>query len=403
MKKLLIISQYYFPENFRINEISNEISNQNWDVTVLTGIPNYPKGIFYKGYSYFKKRNEIIGKVKVIRIPIIPRLNNVFFIFLNYISFVISGYIWVLFNKKRFDLVYCYETSPITQCLPGILLSKFQNINFILYLTDLWPESFVFASRIKKGIVISIINSIVKYIYNNSSLILISSNYFLKQNLLSKVPESKIRYWPQFAESIYKPINDEVHHKILGSDYFNLTYTGNIGYAQDFQVLINAVKLLKIDNISIRVNIFGEGRYSKKFVRLVEKEHLNDYFKFFGVIPSFEIPKILRESDAAFISLKNEEVFELTIPSKLQTYLACGSPIISSINGVTSEIINSSQCGFSSPAGDANKLYKNIKLFIENKQFYLEKFRLNSLNYSKTNFDKNLLLSKLNQFFILEL
>ncbi len=403
MKKLLIISQYYYPENFRINEISNEISKRNWDVTVLTGIPNYPKGFFYNGYSFFKKRYEIIGNIKVIRLPIIPRLNNGLFLFLNYISFVISGYIWVIFNKKKFDLIYCYETSPITQALPGILLSKFQKINFILYLTDLWPESVVFASPFKKGVFISLINTLVKYIYKNTSLILISSRYFIKQKLLKELPKRKVIYWPQFAESKYKPIFEKQHDKSINLGCFNLVYTGNIGYAQDFQVLINAVKLLKKEKILVKVNIFGEGRYSKKLSRLVEKEQLNDYFIFFGAIPSIEIPRILGNSDAAFISLKNEKVFEYTIPSKLQTYLACGSAIIASINGVTSEIIKSAECGFSSQAGDAYKLYRNIKLFAENRHFYKEKFKQNSLKYSNKHFNKDSLLRKLNKYFLSEL
>ncbi len=400
-KKLLIICQYYYPENFRVNDISIDLLKFHYDITVLTGIPNYPKGKFYKGYNYFNKRKEVINGVKVIRLPILPRFNSKLFLFINYISFIITGYIWAIFNKIKFEIVYCYQLSPITMALPGIFIAIKQKIPFILYVTDLWPESLLFAARIKNIFFIKILNKIVNYIYEKSSKILISSKGY-------KVPISKriknldkIIYWPQYAEEIYKPFiaTNSEDQSYLSNKLFTITYTGNIGFAQDFDVLVNAVKLLKEEGLKLKINIVGNGRFLKQLKHLVFTSNISEYFYFLGSKAPFEIPQILYTSDVAYLSLADEILFSYTLPSKFQTYLACGIPILASINGEASRLIKEANCGYSSRAGNSNDLADNIKKMRLLRKSELVKLGLNGLHYSNTHFNKKTLLNKLDYIF----
>ena len=150
-KRILVVSQYFYPENFRINDICKEWVKRGYKVTVLTGIPNYPKGKFYSGYNYKKNRKETWNGIDIIRIPIIPRGKTKFRLFLNYISFVYSGFWWKIKTKLKADLVFIYEVSPMTQALPGIWYGKKHNVPVFLFVTDLWPENVSTITGIKVG------------------------------------------------------------------------------------------------------------------------------------------------------------------------------------------------------------------------------------------------------------
>jgi glycosyltransferase involved in cell wall biosynthesis len=280
--------------------------------------------------------------------------------------------------------------------LPGIFIAKKQKIPFILYVTDLWPESLLFASKINSELFNLILNKIVDYIYENSSNILISSKGY-KTPISKRVNDiNKIIYWPQYPEELYKPyIENNSKDKNLSNKLFTITYTGNIGFAQDFEVLVNAVKLLKDEGLKIKVNIVGNGRFLSTFKNLVIKSNTSEYFSFLGSKPPIEIPKILYLSDVAYLSLAKEELFEYTLPSKFQTYLACGIPVLASINGETSRIINEANCGYSSNAGNYKDLAENIKKMSQLEKHELRKLGLNGLFYSKRFFKKNKLLNTL--------
>ena len=202
--KLLVISQYYYPEQFRINDICEEWVKRGYEVTVLTGIPNYPKGKFYKGYGIFKKRKENINGVEIIRLPIVPRGKNSIMLLLNYLSFVISGFFFSKFTKRKFDKVFTYEVSPITQALPAIWYAKRKKIESILYVMDLWPESIELATGKRNDKIFNVIDKLVNYIYRNTDKILTSSQSF-KQDIIQKGQQSeKIEFWPQYAEEFFQ-------------------------------------------------------------------------------------------------------------------------------------------------------------------------------------------------------
>ena len=138
---ILVVSQYFFPEQFRINDICVEWVMRGYKITVLTGIPNYPQGTFYDGYDLNHRRTEEWNGIKIIRIPLFPRGNNSMGLALNYVSFVASGFVWSLFTKIKADYVFNFEVSPMTQALVGVWYAKKRKIPCYLYVQDLWPEN----------------------------------------------------------------------------------------------------------------------------------------------------------------------------------------------------------------------------------------------------------------------
>ena len=401
---ILVISQHFYPENFRINQICIEWIKRGYRVTVLTGIPNYPKGKFYNGYGYRKKRKEKWQNIDIIRIPIISRGKTKFQLGLNYLSFVISGFFWSLKAKIDADLIYIYETSPILQALPGLWYGKKRKIPTIIYITDLWPESFEFGSGIKNKYIISLMQKITDNIYNKSSKILIASKGFLKPIKKRMISESKIEYWPQFPEDFYKKknITEIKDFKIPQDEILNITFAGNIGEAQGLTILIDVARYLESKNKLVRFNIIGDGRFKDKLINLVVESKLDIYFNFIESVKPFDIPDYLSQSDLAFISLKDVKLFDFTLPSKLQTYLACGTPILASAKGELRRIILESKAGLCSFAGDHIGLAKNIIIYDEYSIRKRNEFSNNALNYCKKNFDKDELLDRLDTMFLNE-
>ncbi|MCU0104171.1 glycosyltransferase family 4 protein [Acholeplasma vituli] len=395
-KHILVVTQYYYPENFRINDITKEWVKRGYKVTVVTGIPNYPKGRFFKGYGFFKKRKEVIDGVKVIRLALIPRFNNSIFLALNYLSFMISGWFWAKFTRIKADLVFNFEVSPMTQALPAIWFAKRRKIPSYIYVTDLWPESVIFATKIKNKFIINRIVKMVDSIYKRCTKILVSSQGFVEPIHKRNIEKSKIIYWPQYAEDIYKPLPVGEHPRKLPNDgLLNVIFTGNIGYAQGLSILVDASKSLKEKNVKVRFNLVGDGRYYNKLLKEVEDEGVEQYFNFLGRKNPSDIPSYLAESDVTFISLENEEVFNITLPSKTQTYLACGKPLIVSANGVLHDLIRDNNCGYCSNSRDVEGLVQNIIRYSKATLEEKDKLRKSCIELSNKVFNKDILMNEL--------
>ena len=208
-KHILVIAQYFYPEQFRINDICTEWVKRGYKVTVITGIPNYPKGKYYKGYGLFNKRKETYNGIEIIRIPLVPRGKNSIMLALNYLSFVISGFFWKMFTKVKADYVFIFEVSPMTQALPGVWYAKKRKIPCYLYVQDLWPENVEIITGITNKKIIGAIGKMVDYIYARCTKIFTTSNSFVTSIESRGVPIEKIEYWPQYAEDFYKPLNNK--------------------------------------------------------------------------------------------------------------------------------------------------------------------------------------------------
>ena len=388
--KILIVSQYFYPENFRINDLALELKKRGHEITVLTGLPNYPKGEYFEGYDVTKNCDEVWNDIPVYRCKLRPRKTGSVNLIRNYVSFVIEA------NKKLkklqnrdFDLIYVFEVSPITVALPAIKLKKKKNIPIIINIQDLWPENIVAVTGMTNSIIIGLVNKMVNYIYRHCDLILTASPSFVSKIQERIKDKDKVRYWPQY--STVNKTDEEV--SIYNKDYFNIVFTGNIGEAQGIDLAIETAKVLK--NKKICWHFVGEGRSKEKLEKLVNEYEINDRVKFHGFHPEKEIPKYLKGADAALLILKPNPVFEMTIPAKLQTYLACGVPILGCVSGEGKRIIEESKAGIVSEDISVDGLVKVCNQFIELPNDLLNEYKERSYCYGKSNFNKNKLISKL--------
>ena len=400
-KHILVISQYFYPEQFRINDICSEWVKRGYKVTVITGIPNYPQGKYYNGYGFFKKRKEKYNDMEIIRIPLIPRGNNAIMLALNYLSFVVSGFFWKVFTKVKADFVFIFEVSPMTQALPGIWYAKKRHIPCYLYVTDLWPENVEIVAGITNKRILNSIGHMVDYIYKRCDKIFTSSESFIQAIINRGTESNKLEFWPQYAEDYYLPINGSSVNisEIPKDNIINIIFTGNIGFAQGLDILPETVKILKEENINVRFNIVGDGRFKDTLKSLIEKNMISDYFNFIDKQPSTRIPELLAVCDVAFLSLSDNPLFEMTIPAKLQSYMACGIPIIASASGETAKIITEANCGLCSKTGNAKELADNIVKLSNKTKEEMKQLGANARAYYEIYFNKNKLLDKMDKYF----
>ena len=391
-KHILIISQYFYPEQFRINDIAAEWVKRGHRVTVLTGIPNYPQGKFYDGYHWFKNRREMWNGVEIVRIPLFPRGKSSVGMVMNYCSFVASGFFWSCLTRVKADLVFTFEVSPMTQALIGVWYSKRRKIPNYLYVQDLWPENVEIVTGIRSPVVIGPISKMVSYIYERCDKIFATSPSFV-QAIQKRMSEDRgnVFYWPQYAEDFYRPVS-EGSGLIPQDGVLNITFTGNIGKAQGLEILPKAAKLLKQENIHVRFHIVGDGRNKESFLSSIRENDVWEYFRLLGRHPAENIASILSESDVAFLSFANNPLYSKTIPAKLQSYMACGIPILASACGETKRVIEEADCGFVSEIGDAEALVEKIKLFSSISCERRDQMRQNAVDYCKLHFEKKRLL-----------
>ena len=395
MNHILVISQYFHPENFRVNDMCLEWVKRGYRVSVITGIPNYPEGRFYPGYGFFKKRHEVWKGIDIYRLFLFPRGKSKIGLALNYFSFMISGMLAGKVKRIRPDVVFSFEVSPMTQVLTGVSFSRKHHIPHLLYVQDLWPENVIAVMGIGNGLIIDCINRMVDYIYKNTDEIFVTSPSFAKAitERKVKVPQEKVHYWPQYSEGLYKPADRSEALKtasgfgIEDDGYFKVIFTGNVGTAQGLEVLPKTAALLKDKNI--RFVIFGDGRYMDEFRRQIQTYNVPDMFILVPRQPASIIPSLLCACNAAFVSFADNELWNKTIPAKLQSYMACGMPVVASAGGETARIISESGCGICCETGNEKALAEGVLQIMKED---LEEMGNKSLDYCRKHFDKKTLM-----------
>ena len=395
---ILIVTPHFYPEDFRINDLAYELKNRSHDVTVLTAIPDYPEGKFHKGYGLFKKNFEIHNGINIYRSAIIPRgSGRKLKLILNYTSFIISSIFTSLFLlKKSFDIIFIFAPSPITVSIPAIFIKKIKKIPICLWIQDLWPESVSSSGYIKSKSLLKLLKGLVKYIYKNCDKIMIPSKGFKSSILkIGGVSPNNIEFIPNWAEKIFKVINNPKKElKYIPNDSFKIMFAGNLGIAQDFNSILLSAKILK-EYKNIQWLVLGQGSRLEWIKKKIKEYELNDCFHLLGRFPMNDMPQFFSYADAMLFSLKSDEIYSLTIPSKVQSYLACGKPILGMIDGEASQLIKNSKAGLSCPAGDYVSLSKNILKMKNMSKEQLKKISFNSLSYYKNNFDREIIIDKI--------
>lgn len=392
--KILIVSQYFWPESFRINDLAVGLVERGHQVTVLTGSPNYPHGKFFDGYGYFNRQEDYHG-VKVLRVPLIPRgKGGGLRLALNYLSFAITASIaGPLICKDKYDLVFVFQMSPVTQGVPALLLKKMYGYPVFFWVQDLWPESLSATGMIKSKVILGFIEKLVKFIYTRCDRILIQSRSFIDSIVKLGGEPERIYYFPNSAENIFSTSSDISIKIPTLPEGFRVMFAGNIGAAQDFKTIISAAENLKI-NKNIHWIIVGDGRMRQWAESEVVNRGLNN-FHFLGRYPLEAMPSFFAQADALLVTLKKEPIFALTIPSKIQSYLAYGKPVIAALDGEGAKIIDDAGAGLTCHAEDPNGFSKAVLNMYETSKSEREKMGMRGRAYYEANFDREMLLDKL--------
>ncbi|MDO8425564.1 MAG: glycosyltransferase family 4 protein [bacterium] len=363
--RVLIVSQYFWPEEFRINDCARELQQRGHTVDVLTGIPNYPTGRVFDGYRWWQCRRETYGGVRVIRVPLLPRgRRQPWRLVVNYCSFVLAGSIGGPFHcRGNYDAILVYEPSPITVCIPAIAMRRMSRAPIFLWVQDLWPESLAATGAVRSKHLLAFVERLTRWIYRRCDVILIQSNGFRSHTHRMGKGDDAIVYLPNWAEDCYRPIvvpDDAPERLLVPRDAFVVLFAGNIGTAQGFDMIVHAATLL-CDVADVHFVILGDGRDRARIEADVVQRGLSDRFHFLGRHPMEAMPRFFALADALLVTLRRDPIFASTIPGKVQSYLACGRPIIAAIDGEGSRIVTEAGAGIVCPAEDAPALANAIR------------------------------------------
>lgn len=403
--KVLIVTQYFWPESFIINQLATTMARLGHELVVLTGKPNYPDGKVYQGYQEQGIQYETMDEVEVIRVPLRPRRSGgAKALLLNYLSFIWSGLIRFpsLLKGRQFDVIFVFAPSPITSVIPAIPLKYLKRAHLAIWVQDLWPESLSATGFIKNKLVLKLVRYLVKGIYALSDTLLVQSKAFIGPvSQLSH--EDKTIYFPNVMHDM---INEEpemeinrlpVYLRKYLDNYFCLVFAGNVGRAQSIETLINAAE--QLDGFSdIRLVIVGAGSRLAWAKEEIERREIKNII-FTGSFPMEAMPPLFNKAKALLVTLNAEEIFAYTIPSKVQAYMSAGRPIIASINGETARVIDEAGAGLTCPADDASSLAERITQFFNLSEAERDIIGGNGLQYFLDNFEMQQQCKKLIEIF----
>lgn len=400
--RLLIVTQYFWPENFRINDLAMHLSETGYEVTVLTGVPNYPEGVLSPDFAKDKDAFYTYGNVDIKRVPMLLRGKGRLTLAANYLTFFLSAStvgLWKL-RKKDFDVIFVFGASPITVAIPAILVKKTRKIPLLLWVLDLWPESLSATGAVNSSWLLSSMGRVVSWIYRHCDRILIQSKSFF-ESIQKYSPDShehnNIVYFPSWAEDVFGGGSTLAQHVITTrEDLFTIMFAGNIGEAQDFPTILAAAELLK-DNRKIRWIIVGDGRAREWVEQEVLRRGLSNCFQLVGRFPVEVMPAFYACADVMLVSLKTNDIFARTIPGKVQSYLSYGKPIVGVIDGEARVVIEDSKAGKVCRSGD----YRNLAIIVEElaacSTEALCEMGKNGRDYYQHHFKRETLFDKLNK------
>lgn len=390
--RILIVTQYIYPETFRSSDLAFELAKRGHSVDVLTGIPNYPTGRYFKGYGVLRKRFEKINGVRFFRCFQTPRKlfpSNIG-LSINYLSFVVSASFWVLlyFSWKKYDVIITHEPSPITQILPALLLKKLKGTPVLSWIMDIWPDSITdsVSNRVRR-IILPPLSKITESVYKGSDRILITSKKFSKFINRNSDYSDKIVYFPNWGDELYLKEGFTLPNLPKG---FVIMVAGNLGESQDIPAITKAITLLKDVN-EVKWVFLGDGSKRKWLEDYIEANDLSEYAIILGKYPSDTMLNFFLKSNAMLVSLSSGfDFLDATVPARLQSYMAAGRPVLAMIGSGGQEIINESNCGYAVNSGDSESLAELIKNIVLVDKENFEKLGQNGRLY----FDKEFRLNK---------
>jgi len=361
-KKILVVTQHFWPENFRINDIVEGFLQDGIAVDVLCGLPNYPKGEWFPGYSAAGPFEEEWHGASLYRCKEVPRRGNTSVnIFLNYVSWP-----WYAAHALHrlpggYDAVFCFNTSPVLMCWPAIRYAKKHHISFTNYVLDIWPENLYSVLNVKNKALRAIAQGVSDALYKKADR-LIAMSEPLQQRLCQRtgMPPQKIAVIPQYCEDFYAVPQPDAALQAQFGGRFNLVFTGTFTPAQSLETVITAVQDARSRGADmLHLLLVGDGMSRAALEAKVKELHAEDAVTFYGSVPATDIPKFTALADALIVCLSDSPDLGLTVPAKVASYMAAGKPVLASMDGAGNAAVAAAG-GLSSPACDAAALADNL-------------------------------------------
>ncbi len=396
--KVLIITQYFWPESFRINDLALSLKERGYEVFVLTGLPNYPSGRLFDGYSWNSCGRSTHKGVTVFRVPLLVRRQGKSWqLALNYLSFVFfSCFYGPFLCRGKYDIIFIFEPSPFTVGIPGVLFRRLKKAPLLFWVQDLWPESLVATGSVRSPLILSLVSKMVRFIYKRCDRVLIQSQGFEGPAVKAGAESSRIRYFPNWAEDLYQPVQrDETVLEAGGLPQgFCIMFAGNLGAAQSLETIVLAADKIRHHG-KIHWIIIGDGRNKDWLIQKIKEYQLEKAIHIIGQQPVETMPVYFSLADVLLVTLRKDMIFELTIPSKIQSYLASGKPVIGALDGEGARIIKASGAGYAVPAEDADALAKSVLKMFNDTYSNRNEMGNNGRQYYEQYFSKEHLLGKL--------
>ena len=395
--RILVVSQYFWPETFRINDVVASLIDRGHKVDVLTAKPNYPEGVLHEGYSTWRCECSDWRGATVYRVPIVPRgKKNPWKLALNYLSFVVSAAslgAWILRSTKP-DVIFVFATSPLLQALPALFIGLIKHCRVVLHVQDIWPESLEATGYVESRLAIRLVSKVVRFIYGHADLILVSSRSF-RDSIVQFTPTAEIIYYPNSVDSCFCDPNAGIKIDIpVLNEGFSVIFAGNIGSAQAVHVIIGAAVALRDKYKEVRLVILGSGSELEWMQQQKDERQLSNLF-LAGRFPVEAMPYMLSQASVLLVTLAKHPIFAATVPNKIQAYLAVGRPVIACLNGEGGRIIEEAGAGIAVPAEDSIGLARAIELLYLKSKFERDEMGDRGKAYFHANFDHEGLVSEL--------
>ena len=403
--RILIVSQYFWPEQFRINDLALALRDRGHEVNILTGIPNYPAGRFFPGYGLRSVGAGDYAGIPVFRVPLVPRGDGrAARLFLNYASFALCASVLALFRcRRRYQVLFVYQPSPVTVGLPAILVKFVTGAPIVFWVQDLWPDSIMAAGGVRSRWILSLVEKLVRFIYARCDRILVQSRAFIPRVIKQGGALANVRYFPNWAETVYSARADDRKIEMQSKEErkFRVLFAGNLGEAQSLGTLLNAADRLRT-HTDIEWIVVGSGRRRSWFEQEIQKRNLTPNVTLLDSVSAEMMPRYMNVAKVLLVTLRPDPVLALTIPSKIQSYLAFGKPVVGAIDGEGAKIISESGAGRAVPAGDGDALAKAIlELYSATPETRAEMGRRGRAYYERF-FDRDRLIGEL-ETWLLEL
>lgn len=385
--RILLVTQYFYPEVFKSNDLAFELAKRGHQVDALVGIPNYPNGKYFKGYGLFSKRHEVVNGVNVYRCFQTPRGKGGWRLPINYFTYVISACINVLFYfawKKKYDCIIGHEPSPIFQAYPALLLRKLRNVPFYYWIMDLWPDAMKSGGGVESEKVLNFVDKLVKEIYRQTDKILITSKRFREPIEQKGNFKDKIVYFPNWSDDILSMPQEYDIPQL--PDGFKIMIAGNLGKSQNLEAVTEVMLGLK-DIPEVKWIFVGGGSCKEWLEQFIKDSGIEDRAICLGQYPFKAMPAFLKQADAMLVTLRSGySHLEAVVPARLQSYMSAGKPVLAMIGCGGADIIEESKCGYAVPAGDSAALIKTIKEKVLTNKATFKQMGQNGRDYYEKNY-----------------